>query len=345
MSSLKDDEITNLLQQELSNDVLDDSSASETEDFVAEDDMQSDENYEPSDSEERYVITPPDLSSVGDRDSPITSNTTPLETTQSSIIQLPQGNVRGKDRYAWSTTKGSTSTRTSVRNIVRTSRGPTRSCRGLTGEVSCFEKFFTGEIFEEIVKRTNVEISVKRAMYKTVTPTQGDTNILEIKALVGVLILSAGLKDNHLTSNEIFNSNYCGTGYVVAMSRERFDFLVRCLRFDDRDLRLQRSQSDLFTPIRVIWDILILQCRNNYTPGTNVTIDEQLLGFRGRCKFRMYIPNKPAKYGIKIVMMCDSGTYYMIDAMPYMGKGTNTGDLPLGDFFCKRINAYNLWYK
>jgi len=28
-------------------------------------------------------------------------------------------------------------------------------------------------------------------------------------------------------------------------------------------------------------------------------VDEQLLGFRGRCGFRMYVPNKLVKYGIK----------------------------------------------
>ncbi|CAG4990278.1 unnamed protein product [Colias eurytheme] len=75
--------------------------------------------------------------------------------------------------------------------------------------------------------------------------------------------------------------------------------------------------TDAFVPIRKIWEIFINHCRSNYIPGPYVTIDEQLLGFRGRCPFRMYIPNKPNKYGIKIVMTCDSATRYMIDAMPY----------------------------
>lgn len=336
MSSLNDNDISNIINQELSDD-LDGASASETEDFVEEDDVQSDENFEPSDSEESHISTPRDPSSTLQHDQASSSSSMAPETSSSSIIQLPQRNIRSKNRHVWATTKGHTSVRTSARNIVRTARGPNRSCRGITSADSCFELFFTNEIIEEIVKWTNVEISVKRAIYQTVTATQGDTNTLEIRALVGVLILSAALKDNHLTSDEIFNSNYCGSGYVAAMSRERFDFLVRCLRFDDRDLRLQRSQNDLFTPIRIIWDMLITQCRNNYTPGTNVTIDEQLLAFRGRCKFRMYIPNKPAKYGIKIEMMCDSGTYYMIDAIPYLGKGTDTGRLPLGEYFVKEL--------
>lgn len=110
MSSLTEDKIINLLHEELTGAADNDSSASETEDFMVEDDVRIDENYEPSDSDETYVSAPPDLPSDVDRDSPIISNTAPSETTQSSIIQLPQRNVRGKNRYVWATTKGNTST-------------------------------------------------------------------------------------------------------------------------------------------------------------------------------------------------------------------------------------------
>ena len=42
----------------------------------------------------------------------------------------------------------------------------------------------------------------------------------------------------------------------------------------------------------------------------NITIDEQLVPFRGRCSFRQYIPNKPAKYGIKIFTLADANSRY-----------------------------------
>ena len=38
--------------------------------------------------------------------------------------------------------------------------------------------------------------------------------------------------------------------------------------------------------------------------------------------FRVYIANKPAKYGIKLIMVCDAKFYYMANAMPYLGKHT-----------------------
>jgi len=51
----------------------------------------------------------------------------------------------------------------------------------------------------------------------------------------------------------------------------------------------------------------------------------------------MYIPNKPSKYGIKIVMICDVKTKYMFDAEPYLGKDTRTNGLPLAEYFVKSL--------
>lgn len=192
-------------------------------------------------------------------------------------------------------------------------------------------------MLEEIVKWTNAEIRIKKQNYEKYTSTQNDTSKEEIRALLGVMVLTAALKDNHLTLDELFNTEYSGTRYLACMSKERCDFLLRCLRFDDKAFRLQLLKEDPFTPIRNIWEMLMTQCRQNYVPGTNVTVDEQLLAFRGRCKFRMYIPNKPDKYGIKLGMMCDSGTRYMVNSIPYLGKSTNTGGLPLGEYFVKEL--------
>ena len=55
-------------------------------------------------------------------------------------------------------------------------------------------------------------------------------------------------------------------------------------------------------------------------PGENVTVDEQLVGFQGRCPFRQYMPSKPAKYGIKFWMLCDSSTTYVWNIQVYTGK-------------------------
>ncbi|CAK1581616.1 unnamed protein product [Parnassius mnemosyne] len=45
-----------------------------------------------------------------------------------------------------------------------------------------------------------------------------------------------------------------------------------------------------------------------------------LCSFRGRCLFRVYMKSKPAKYGIKILCLCDSRNHYLYNAFIYTGK-------------------------
>lgn len=55
-----------------------------------------------------------------------------------------------------------------------------------------------------------------------------------------------------------------------------------------------------------------------------MTIDEQLVPFRGRCCFIQYMPKKPARYGLKFWTLCDVKTRYMLALELYSGKVENT---------------------
>ena len=56
-----------------------------------------------------------------------------------------------------------------------------------------------------------------------------------------------------------------------------------------------------------------------------MTVDEQLVTFRGRCPFRQYIPSKPGRYGIKIWAICDSMSSYAWKMEIYAGKKSGQG--------------------
>ena len=82
-------------------------------------------------------------------------------------------------------------------------------------------------------------------------------------------------------------------------------------------------------PIRNIYDKFVASCEENYTPGAGCTVDESLHGFRGRCSFKQYIPNKPSKYGIKVYVLADSQTFYSVSSKIYTGVGTHAPGLPV----------------
>ena len=50
------------------------------------------------------------------------------------------------------------------------------------------------------------------------------------------------------------------------------------------------------------------------------------------------IPNKPAKYGLKIVMLCDVSTKYMLNDIPYLGNQSSTEakGMMLDHYFTKK---------
>lgn len=111
------------------------------------------------------------------------------------------------------------------------------------------------------------------------------------------------------------------------MSKDSITFYG--LTFDDVRTRREREPATKFTLLfGDMFQKFVENCKKHYTPGDTMTIDEQLLAFRGNCPFKLYIPNKPSKYGIKIIMTCDSKTYYMCNAMTYQGKSGNTRERP-----------------
>ena len=70
-----------------------------------------------------------------------------------------------------------------------------------------------------------------------------------------------------------------------------------------------------------------------------------LTPFRGKCPFRMYIPNKSAKYCINLFIVNDADFQYLLDSYPYLGKANSpvlgSGENQ-GEFFTMKLMEANL---
>ena len=113
-----------------------------------------------------------------------------------------------------------------------------------------------------------------------------------------------------------------GTGielFRAAISITRFRFILQTMRFDDIDTRYERKVMDKLAPIRTFVEDFTSICKSSYCHSNNLTIDEMLPSFRGRCPFKIYIPSKPNKYGIKIVSTVDAKTKYLSNMEIYAG--------------------------
>lgn len=176
-----------------------------------------------------------------------------------------------------------------------------------------WDLLFDSDMIDMIVEHTNTQIedvcSRMMAEDKNMETYHGLTNKVELRALIGLLYYSGWWKQSNVNYHYLWDKINSVTVYRCMMSKARFSFLLSCLRFDNKPTR---NASDRFAPIRELWEKFIANCQKYYTPHYKCTVDEQLLGFRGKCIFRMYIKSKPDKYGIKIISLNDAVTSYMV---------------------------------
>lgn len=194
---------------------------------------------------------------------------------------------------------------------------------GAAGNLQKIEEFwkalFDDEIVRIIVDCTNQQIENHCAdliaQDKEIQSYHCHTDMNEINAFIALLYYSAMWKTHRVDEKKLWTHDNGTSFYRCVMSCRRFQFLSVCLRFD---IKATRDVNDRFAPIRNIWSIFIENCKNNYKPSSQCTVDEQLHGFRGRCKMRVYMKSKPDKYGLMFKTLNDAATAYLVIILFYL---------------------------
>ena len=77
---------------------------------------------------------------------------------------------------------------------------------------------------------------------------------------------------------------------------------------------------DKLYKIRPLLDKVISAFKSVYIPQQNISIDESIIGFKGRLSFIQYMPKKPTKWGVKAWVLAESSTGYVWNLRLYTGK-------------------------
>ena len=109
--------------------------------------------------------------------------------------------------------------------------------------------------------------------------------------------------------------------------KKRCDVLLVALRFDDSSTREERRGHDPAAAVSNIFSIFAATCQKVYSIGAHACVDETLIQFRGRCRFRMYMPSTPAKNGIKVMCLTVAHSSYLYNAYIYVEKDSDGATL------------------
>ena len=80
--------------------------------------------------------------------------------------------------------------------------------------------------------------------------------------------------------------------------------------------------------VSALFDHFRMKSQEAFYPGQELSVDETMVGFRGRVSFKQYCPKKPTKYGLKFYVLADSQTGYVFNFMLYTGSECTISLLP-----------------
>lgn len=184
---------------------------------------------------------------------------------------------------------------------------------------------FDEDLIQEIVTCTNKKMKTMRDKLKDQQSSNyRDTDVIELEALIGLMMLCAIFKSGKEDLSSLFSTGPFGRPiFRGVMSLKRCLTLLLALRFDDANTRKKRTLTDPAAAISHLFYKFIKNCQDAFNIGNHACIDEMLVPFRGRCPFRIYMPNKPAKYGLKVLCLTDAHTSYLYNAYLYLGKDSD----------------------
>lgn len=183
--------------------------------------------------------------------------------------------------------------------------------------IDYFEAFITNDLIGKIVFETNryaqeqpIISEHSRMVYWK------DTSMEELYIFLGVTILMARNKklDMHeyWSTNELLRQDIFGK----CMSRDRYLLILRCIHFCDNS---QQIKGDRLYKIKMVLTEVRKNFKDAMIPFSNLAIDESLLLWKGRLSFKQYIKSKRHRFGIKLYVICDCETDFILNFIVYTG--------------------------
>ena len=134
---------------------------------------------------------------------------------------------------------------------------------------------------------------------------------ITLEAYIGILWLAGVYRSHGESTKSLWNPERGRPIFSVTMSLKTFYCISRVLRFDKSDRRARRAYDKLEHK-RDFWEHWEKIISKFYNPGTNVTVDEQLVGFRGLFHSSNISQVNPqstgSKYGLCVIVLVHNVT-------------------------------------
>lgn len=189
-----------------------------------------------------------------------------------------------------------------------------------------FSLFFTEFLCIEIVAQSN--------QYARQLGTDLGLELNELRAFFGIIVY---MGFHYIPSYKLYWSNdenfHCERISRV-MTLKRFLKILRFLHIADNSAMPERGSPDFdrLYKVRPLLDYFSDKFKCSFSPSRYISVDESMIGFKGRSTMKQYMPMKPTKRGFKVWVMCCAITGYVLAFDVYTGKDpSNKVNMGLGE--------------
>ena len=162
-----------------------------------------------------------------------------------------------------------------------------------------FNLCFTPELYQLIFEQTSTYKTSKESN-KSIKSKIKAVSIQDIKRILGI-VLYMGIVQ--LPNRRMYWQGKTRIDLIAdAMSVNRFGEIVSLLYFNDNNLILSGNGNGYsnFYKIQPIIDHFCEKFASIVEPETFLSVDEQIVTFKGKSKMKRYLLKKPKKWGYKL---------------------------------------------
>ena len=174
-----------------------------------------------------------------------------------------------------------------------------------------FYSIFEEELFGHICTQSNIYALQKDG-------TEIGLTVSDIKTYVGILLKMGILHPPYY--RYFWRNSSSNPSISNAMGRQRFDSVKKYLHFNNNanEQEINTPNYDKLFKIRPVIDAIRKKC-NEIDQEEYQSVDEQIIPTKSRSSLKQYLPNKPHKWGYKVISRAgQSGIIY--DFEMYTGK-------------------------
>ncbi|CAG4952090.1 unnamed protein product [Colias eurytheme] len=226
-------------------------------------------------------------------------------------------------------------------------------------EFEFFEHFCSKDLLQKIANCTNKyhQNFVRHTDLRTYSRLQQwrDVTIDDLYIFLAVTMLFTRNKritiEEHWSTDPLLHS----TVFSNTMFRNRYCSILAMLSFCEAPAGT--SSVPRLHKIKMMIDHARETFKTTFIPGKKMCIDESIVPFKGRLIIKQYLPKKRNRFGIKLFVLCDVETGYIVDFIVYCGSETEIETVPnlglsgsvvtelLKDYyFCNRELYVDNWY-